>query len=195
MRNDVHPTDTARSAAHFRSSFRTLSRRFQHHRAVGVFSSDFLHGRFSPRLHFRCIADAGTDCMSKALRTLVGTFSGMLCVSCATAHSAGDRATIRGSTSSDVVVFPELTAAGRGKSLLSALQVARPGFLNRRGAAPLVSIDGGPASDQSVLRLIPVGDVYEVRLLRASSGAGRPAVLPNGDVVVADVLFVVTRRQ
>jgi hypothetical protein len=60
---------------------------------------------------------------------------------------------------------------------------------------PLVSVDGSAATDVSILHTLSVSDVQEVRLVRGTSGAGRPAVLANGDVVSgADVIVVVTRR-
>ena len=76
---------------------------------------------------------------------------------------------------------------------MAALQVARPWFLFTRGAAPTVSIDGSPATDLSVLRTISVTDVHEVRLVRANRGGGRAAVLPNGDVIISDVILVLTK--
>jgi hypothetical protein len=133
--------------------------------------------------------------MWNPLRTIVGISSIALCSGCVTSHRAGMVGPSRSSTASDAVIASELTQGGLGQSLLAALQAVRPGFLTRRGTAPLVSIDGGPSADQSVLRMIPVGDVQEVRLVRSFAGAVRSSLLPNGDVVVGDVLLVVTRRR
>jgi hypothetical protein len=44
----------------------------------------------------------------------------------------------------------------------------------------------------AVLRQIPASNVREVRLVRGSAGVGRSAVMPNGDVALADVIIVWT---
>ena len=94
-----------------------------------------------------------------------------------------------------VVTATELMRVGQGGSIFTALQYARPSFLAARGGVPLVSVDGSAATDASILRSMSVSDVQEVRLVRGTSGAGRPAALPNGDVVSGgDVIVVVTRR-
>lgn len=78
---------------------------------------------------------------------------------------------------------------------MTALQQTRPWFLLARGAVPTVSIDGSPPTEMSVLRIIPTSDVFEVRLLRAWSVHARAAVSPNGDVVLGNVLLVLTQRR
>ena len=78
-----------------------------------------------------------------------------------------------------------------GQTLLDALRSVRPSFLHTRGGTPMVSIDGSAASDLSVLALIPVSHVREVRLQRG----GRTVLRSNGDVVVGDVLIVTTRTR
>jgi hypothetical protein len=60
---------------------------------------------------------------------------------------------------------------------------------------PLVSVDGSPATDVSILRTLSASDVKEVRLVHGTSGAGRPTVLTNGEVMSGgDVIVVLTRR-
>jgi hypothetical protein len=78
---------------------------------------------------------------------------------------------------------------------MDALQQLRPYWLAARGAPPLVSVDGSAPADLASLRLIPVSTVYEVRLQRASSGVGRSTIMPNGDVIVGDVIVVLTRKR
>lgn len=95
---------------------------------------------------------------------------------------------------STVVTAAELARIGRQGSLMDALQRLRPSMLTSRGGTPLVSIDDSPATDLSSLRMIAASDVCEVRLHRASSSIGRSAVLPNGDVVVGDLIAVTTWR-
>ena len=98
----------------------------------------------------------------------------------------GSVSTDRGLGMRDVVTAAELKRAGEGRTLLAALQQARPGFL---------VIDGGPVTELGTLRLIPSGDVQEIRLIRATAGDSRSALLPNGDVIVGDVLLVLTRKR
>lgn len=93
-----------------------------------------------------------------------------------------------------LVTAAELSRYTPGTSLLDALQRLRPSFLYPRGTSALVSIDGTAPTDQGVLSSIPVSTVAEVRLLRATNSVGRPTILPNGDVVVGDVLLVLTRK-
>jgi len=93
-----------------------------------------------------------------------------------------------------LVTAAELTRYTPGTSLLDALQRLRPTILYSRGTSALVSIDGTAPTDQDVLRSIPVSTVAEVRLLRATSSVSRATVLTNGDVVVGNVLLVITRK-
>jgi hypothetical protein len=89
----------------------------------------------------------------------------------------------------------ELSRHLQAPSLHSAIQHMRPWFLSGRGRAPAVSIDGGPAVEISVLYLISVRDVLEIRLERASSSVGRQMVTPDGRVVVGDLIVVTTRQR
>ena len=101
----------------------------------------------------------------------------------------------RGSASaSAVVTAQELGRLMTQGSLMDALERLRPAMLRARGAAPLVSVDGSPPSELSVLRMIPASTVREVRLLRSSSSVGRASIAPNGDVIVVDVIAVTTRQ-
>ena len=76
---------------------------------------------------------------------------------------------------------------------MEALERLRPSMLLARGGRlPLVSVDGELSTDLSVLRTISVLLVREVRLQRASSSAGYSRILPNGDVIVGDVIVVTT---
>jgi hypothetical protein len=58
-----------------------------------------------------------------------------------------------------------------------------------------VSVDGSVVADTSILRHISASDVCEVRLQRGTQGAGRSAVLPNGDVSSGGDLIVVLLRH
>jgi hypothetical protein len=77
---------------------------------------------------------------------------------------------------------------------MAALQQLRPWFLTARDEAFIVSVDGAVFADASVLRNIPVTDVCEVRWQRATSGAGRPVILPNGRVRSGGDLIEVSLR-
>jgi hypothetical protein len=99
-----------------------------------------------------------------------------------------------GAASYLTLTISEMAHLNQSQSLLAALQQTRPSFLYGRGTVSVVSVDGLAPTDLSVLRSIPVSDVYEVRLERATSGAGRTAVLASGAVVLTDVIVVVTRH-
>ena len=125
------------------------------------------------------------------------------CVLALTSLAAGcatHRPTTRGSNDADgaspsaVLTGEELARFVKRGSLMDALQQRRPFWLATRGSPPLVSVDGSAPSELSTLRLIPVSTVREVRLQRSSSGVGRSTILPNGDVIVGDVIVVLTRR-
>jgi hypothetical protein len=76
---------------------------------------------------------------------------------------------------------------------MEALEQLRPSMLLARGGRlPMLSVDGGPPTDLSILRTISTSVVREVRLQRASSSAGFSRILPNGDVIVGDVIVVIT---
>lgn len=98
------------------------------------------------------------------------------------------------SSPSTIVTAQELARFVSQGSLLDALEQLRPYWLGARGAPPQVSVDGTAPADLSSLRLIPVSTVHEVRLERASSSVGRPAILPNGNVRSGDVIVVSTRK-
>ena len=100
----------------------------------------------------------------------------------------------KGASEYTVVTAAELARTAQKGSLMDALERLRPSMLTSRGGTPLVSVDGAPASDLASLRMIGASDVLEVRLHRASSSVGRSAVLPNGDVVVGDLIVVTTWR-
>ena len=97
-----------------------------------------------------------------------------------------------------VVTGAELTRAGQNESLMGALKKIRPLFLSARGGERtiLVSIDGSMVGNVSVLEVIPVSDVCEVRLQRGTSTAGQSGILPNGWVSSGgDVIDVSLRRD
>lgn len=100
-----------------------------------------------------------------------------------------------GASASTVVGAAELLKVGQGQTLRTALERTRPWFFTGRGGAPVVSIDDGPAADVSVLNMIPVVDVREVRFQRATTNVGRSIVRPNGDVATGDVILVLTRAR
>ena len=92
-----------------------------------------------------------------------------------------------------VLTAHELSRLASQGSLMDALERLRPSMLVSRGTAPpWVSIDGSPLGELSLLRTIAASMVREVRLQRASSGAGRPVIAPNGGVIIGDVIAVTT---
>jgi hypothetical protein len=94
---------------------------------------------------------------------------------------------------SAVVTTQEFASIVRQGTLMEALERLRPSMLLARGGRlPLVSVDGAPPTDLSVLRTISASHVREVRLQRASSSAGYSRILPNGDVIVGDMIVVTT---
>lgn len=94
--------------------------------------------------------------------------------------------------SATVVTSEELARLGQEGTLMDALKRLRPSMLVSRGATPRVSVDGSPPADLSLLRAISASVVREVRLQRASSNVGRAAIGPNGEVIVGDLIVVVT---
>jgi hypothetical protein len=118
-----------------------------------------------------------------------------LAAGCATHSAETRRPSETASSSASVVVTGQgLARLVRQGSLMDALQQLRPSWLATRGTPPLVSVDGSTPTELSYLRLIPVSTVHEVRLQRASSSVGRSMIMPNGDVIVGDVIVVSTRR-
>lgn len=93
------------------------------------------------------------------------------------------------------VTADELSRYAGGQSLMEALQRVRPTLLAVRGGRPSVSVDGAPPTDQSILKSISASDVFEVRLVRPGSSESIPAVRANGEVVVGDLLLVLTRKR
>ena len=89
----------------------------------------------------------------------------------------------------------ELGRFGSALSLEEVIRQARPWYLSGRGRVPAVSVDDGPAMEIAVLRFIPVADVQEVRLQRASSSLGKALVTSTGGIVIGDVLYVTTKRH
>ena len=88
---------------------------------------------------------------------------------------------------------PELLRVGAGNQLLSAIQRTRPSWLAGRNGLVSVSIDDAPPTDPTVLASVPISQVLDVRLVRATQSVGRSVVTPRGDVVVADLILVRTR--
>jgi hypothetical protein len=96
---------------------------------------------------------------------------------------------------SAVVTAANLSSGGESRSVLAALQQARPWFLlGTRGRMPAVFLDESLMTDISILSTLSVSDICEIRLQRATSGAGHVLILSNGDVSSGDVLVVRTRR-
>lgn len=122
-----------------------------------------------------------------------------LCSACAQQTARIHRAAAGRDTAwqSDVVTVADLASGGDGRSVLAALQVSRPLFLGgTRGRPPAVSVDDWPVTDLSILAMLSVSAICEIRLQRATSGAGHPVILSNGAVSGGgDVLLVRTRRQ
>jgi hypothetical protein len=116
---------------------------------------------------------------------------------CATGGSARTDRVPRGDQprASTTITELELARFHGTLSLEEAIRQARPWYLSGRGRVPAVSVDDGPAMEISVLRFIPVSDVHEVRLQRASSSLGKAMVTPTGDIVIGDVLYVTTKRR
>jgi hypothetical protein len=98
-------------------------------------------------------------------------------------------------TPGTLVMAQELAGTPQQGSLMDALQRLRPGWLQSRGGAPMVSVDGAVATELSSLRLISVSIVRQVRFERSSSSVGRATIAPNGDVVVGDLIVVTTGRR
>ena len=128
---------------------------------------------------------------SRSVALLTAAALGFGCASHGPTHQMGSRAAA--GPGNTVVTAAELSRYSSRANLMEALERVRPSFLYPRGSAPLVSIDGSVPTDLAILSTIPTSTVAEVRLLRASSSVGKPTVLANGDVVVGDVILVLTR--
>jgi hypothetical protein len=92
------------------------------------------------------------------------------------------------------VITAEELARSEG-SLRQVLERLRPWMLGSRGTPTFVTVDGSPLTDLSILAVIPVSTVQEVRLRRAFSSAGHTAVSPSGAVVAGDIIEVTTRSR
>jgi len=114
------------------------------------------------------------------------------CASMSTAHPRLDANRTNGS-SGDVITTAELGRLNPGLPVLDAIEHARPWFLHSRGSVSLVSIDYSPPTGPSALRMIPVGEVKEIRFLRAG-WSGLAGIRPDGTVAVGDVVLVVTAK-
>jgi hypothetical protein len=125
---------------------------------------------------------------TSVLLVLAGLVTG-----CATG-ALSPREVSRRASLDEVVTAKELGGIGQQGSLMDALARVRPGWLNSRGATTGVSVDGSRPSELAYLRTIPASDVLEVRLERSSSSVGRVNIAPNGDVIVGNVIIVMTRR-
>lgn len=132
-------------------------------------------------------------------RTTIGRGLAMILAvfiaSCASSpvHQASDSYRSDGS-SSDVIRISELERLDPALPLLDAITVARPFFLRARGSTSMVSVDNAPPTDQSVLRLIPVSEVREIRLLRAISPNSPVAMQADGMLQHGNVILVLTHR-
>lgn len=118
-----------------------------------------------------------------------------LCMGCATGGGPSREPRIARPTSPvPSVTAAELSRNSRDESLLTALRRYRPQFLMSHGAAPMVTIDGSPLAELSLLETLRVSAISEVRLLRASTAVGY-AGIREGRVVIGDVLYVQTRGR
>lgn len=82
------------------------------------------------------------------------------------------------------------------RSLLDALQSLRPYWLAGRSSPPSLMVDGAVSGDLTMLGQIPVSTVREVRLVRRSGpGQTMSRLAPNGDVIVEDMIVVLTRTR
>ena len=132
--------------------------------------------------------------MRLVTRTIVLLYTSALVGGCAARGARGLDGT--GSASiGTVVTVQELERVVNLGSMMDALQQLRPGWLLSRGGTPAVSVDGGPSTDISVLRMIPASTVREVRLERSTSSVGRATIAPNGDIQVGGSLIVVTTKR
>ena len=95
-----------------------------------------------------------------------------------------------------MVTASDLAGGGEGRTVLAALQQVRPSFLGRPGRLPAVTLDETLVTDVSILSVLTVSAICDIRLQRGTSGAGHALVLSDGAVSSGgDVLRVRTRRQ
>lgn len=127
-----------------------------------------------------------------ALVIVIATLS----MSCASNPARASRAPQNSGAANNVLTAAEMIRVAPDQSLWTAIERARPVWLlPGRGSVATASVDGSPLMELSMLRTIPVSHVHEVRLQRGIDNGGRPAVLRNGEVVVGDVIIVLTRRR
>ena len=127
-------------------------------------------------------------------RTITLLYSVALVGGCAARAARGLDAT-RSASTGTVVTVQELERIVNQGSLMDALQQLRPLWLKSRGGTPAVSVDRGPSTDVSILRMVPASAVGEVRLERSTSSVGRATIAPNGDIHMGGTLIVVTTRR
>ena len=95
----------------------------------------------------------------------------------------------------NVVSGSDLASGGEGRTVLAALQQVRPWFLGRPGRLPAILLDETLVTDVSILSMLTVSVICEIRLQRGTSGAGHALILSNGAVSSGDVLRVRTRLR
>jgi len=118
-----------------------------------------------------------------------------LCLGCSTARiDRGARRQTWTPPGTIVASAEELSRNAPGSTLAEALGRTLPALFNPRGTVR-VSVDGSPPGDVAILSTIRVSTVLEVRLVRAfSSASAHSSVNANGDVVSANVVYVITRK-
>ena len=89
----------------------------------------------------------------------------------ARAHNRGPRFTVRRRSVTPLggrmwVTAPDLASGGDSRSVLEALQHARPSFLNAHGPPLAVVLDDSFVTDISMLSTLSAADVCEIRLQR-----------------------------
>jgi len=126
--------------------------------------------------------------------TLLGLIAATLTTSCASTSSVhpAPNANYAEGAGSDVITTAELRRLDQGMAVIDVVEHARPWFLHPRGSVSMVSIDNAPPADQSVLRRMSVGDVKEIRLLKATGRSSPVAIHADGGMAVGDVVLVVT---
>jgi len=135
-----------------------------------------------------------TPTVRRTLLTLMVTAASTACASNSAFRSTPEADRAEG-PSSDVIASTELQRLSPGLSMMDAVEHARPWFLRPRGSVSTVSIDYSPPADLAVLRTITVGDVREVRLLRAAGRSGPAAIRSDGTVALGDVILVITTSR
>ena len=143
------------------------------------------------------LARLATCCRDERLgNALVNAIAVTLLAGCVSAHgpSSAPDAHFDG-TSADVVTTVELRQLDQGLSVMEALEHIRPLFLRSRGSVSTASIDGTAPTELSVLQMIRVAEVAEIRLVRGPGRSGPAAIRSDGTVSIADVILVSTRKR